>query len=125
MFRFNLKIALRNILKYWNYSIINIGGLAIGLASFIFIVLYIDDEIKYDKYYEHAENIYRVNRLYNNNDVNDVGDVNATTNNDGEYWFMDLVDGDYTVRAVVQSGWAQTETVNPDEYNLSVSEGES
>ncbi|MDA3954138.1 MAG: ABC transporter permease [Bacteroidales bacterium] len=71
MFKHNLKIALRNILKYWNYSIINIGGLAIGLASFIFIVLYIDDEIKYDKYHEHAENIYRVNRLYNSNDVDE------------------------------------------------------
>ncbi|MCK5168885.1 MAG: ABC transporter permease, partial [Bacteroidales bacterium] len=71
MFRHNLKIALRNILKYWNYSIINIGGLAIGLASFIFIVLYIDDEIKYDKFHENADRIYRVNRLYNSNDVDE------------------------------------------------------
>mgnify|MGYP000032028923 CR=1 FL=1 len=60
MFKYNLKIALRNIIKYWNYSIINIGGLAIGLASFIFIVLYIDDEIKYDKFHEHAENVLEV-----------------------------------------------------------------
>ncbi len=71
MFKHNLKIALRNVFKYWNYSIINIGGLAIGLASFIFIVLYIDDELKYDKFHENADNIYRVNRLYNSNDVNE------------------------------------------------------
>ena len=71
MFRHNLKIALRNILKYWNYSIINIGGLAIGLASFIFIVLYINDELKYDNYHENADRIYRVNRLYNSNDVDE------------------------------------------------------
>jgi putative ABC transport system permease protein len=71
MFKHNLIIALRNIIKYWNYSIINIGGLAIGLASFIFIVLYIDDEIKYDKYHEHADRVYRVNRLYNSNDVDE------------------------------------------------------
>ncbi|NOQ24683.1 MAG: FtsX-like permease family protein [Bacteroidales bacterium] len=71
MFKHNIKIAIRNIIKYWNYSIINIGGLAIGLASFIFIVLYIDDEIKYDKYHEHADRVYRVNRLYNNNDVDE------------------------------------------------------
>lgn len=71
MFKHNLIIALRNILKYWNYSVINIGGLAIGLASFILIVLYIDDELKYDKYHENAENIYRVNRLYNSNDVDE------------------------------------------------------
>lgn len=71
MFKHNIKIAIRNIIKYWNYSIINIGGLAIGLASFIFIVLYIDDEIKYDKYHEHADRVYRVNRLYNSNDVDE------------------------------------------------------
>jgi len=71
MFKHNLKIALRNILKYWNYSLINIGGLAIGMASFIFIVLYIDDEIKYDNYHEHADRVFRVNRLYNSNDVDE------------------------------------------------------
>ncbi len=71
MFRHNIKIALRNILKYWNYSIINIGGLAIGLASFIFIVLYINDELRYDNYHENADRIYRVNRLYNSNDVDE------------------------------------------------------
>lgn len=71
MFKYNLKIAIRNILKYWNYSLINIGGLAIGLASFIFIVLYIDDELKYDQYHEKSDRIYRVNRLYNSNDVDE------------------------------------------------------
>ena len=71
MFKYNLKIALRNIIKYWNYSIINIGGLAIGLASFIFIILYIDDEVNYDQHHENADRIYRVNRLYNSNDVDE------------------------------------------------------
>jgi putative ABC transport system permease protein len=71
MFKYNLKIAIRNIVKYWNYSIINIGGLAIGLASFIFIILYIDDELKYDRYHENADRVYRVNRLYNSNDVDE------------------------------------------------------
>lgn len=71
MFKHNLKIALRNILKNWKYSLINIGGLAIGLASFIFIVLFINDELKYDKHHENADQIYRVNRLYNSNDVDE------------------------------------------------------
>ncbi|MBI9053216.1 MAG: ABC transporter permease [Bacteroidales bacterium] len=71
MFKYNLKIAIRNIMKYWNYSLINIGGLAIGLASFIFIILYIDDELKYDQHHEKGDRIYRVNRLYNSNDVDE------------------------------------------------------
>lgn len=71
MFKHNIIIAIRNISKYWKYSVINIGGLAIGMASFIFIILYIEDELKYDKYHEKADRIFRVNRLYNANNVNE------------------------------------------------------
>lgn len=71
MIKHILTIALRNILKYWNYSIINISGLAIGLASFMFIVLYISDELSYDKFNENADRIYRVNRFYNANNANE------------------------------------------------------
>lgn len=71
MIKHILKIAMRNIAKYWNYSVINISGLAIGLASFMFIILYITDELKYDKFNEKADRIYRVNRFYNANDANE------------------------------------------------------
>lgn len=67
----NIIIAVRNITKYWKYSLINISGLAIGIACVIFIVLYISDELKYDKFNAKAERIYRVNRLYNSNNVNE------------------------------------------------------
>lgn len=71
MIKHILTIALRNILKYWNYSLINISGLAIGLASFMFIILYISDELSYDKFNEKADRIYRVNRFYNANNANE------------------------------------------------------
>lgn len=71
MLKHQFIIALRNIRRNLNYSIINIGGLAIGLSSFIFIILYINDELKYDKFHEKADRIYRVNRFYNSNDVNE------------------------------------------------------
>lgn len=71
MFKHILTIAIRNIARYWNYSIINIVGLAIGLASFMFIILYITDELSYDTFHEHADRIYRVNRFYNANDANE------------------------------------------------------
>ncbi|MFN8206927.1 MAG: ABC transporter permease [Bacteroidales bacterium] len=71
MFKHLLIIALRNIRKYWKYSLLNIGGLSIGLASAIGIFLYIDDELKYDRFNEKADRIYRVNRLYNTNSVNE------------------------------------------------------
>ena len=56
-----LKIALRNILRFKTYSLINIVGLAIGLASFVLIILYIRYEFNYESHHEKANNVYRVN----------------------------------------------------------------
>jgi putative ABC transport system permease protein len=55
-----LKVAWRNLVKNRTFSIINIAGLAVGLACFILIALYVTDEISYDKYNEKAGRIYRV-----------------------------------------------------------------
>jgi putative ABC transport system permease protein len=56
-----LKIALRNIRKQKFYSFINILGLTIGIASSIFIGLYILDELSYDHFHTKGEQIYRMN----------------------------------------------------------------
>ena len=55
------KIAWRNLLKNKTFSLINIAGLASGLACFILIALYVADEMSYDKYNEKASRIYRIN----------------------------------------------------------------
>ncbi|MDN5215638.1 ABC transporter permease [Fulvivirgaceae bacterium BMA12] len=55
-----LKVAVRNIVKEKSYSSINILGLTIGITCSIFLLLYIVDELSYDKYHENAENVYRV-----------------------------------------------------------------
>jgi putative ABC transport system permease protein len=61
MFQNYLKIALRSILRYKAYSIINISGLAIGMASSILILLWVQHELSYDKWHKHAAQIYRIN----------------------------------------------------------------
>ncbi|MCB9219974.1 MAG: ABC transporter permease [Ignavibacteriales bacterium] len=60
MFKNNLKIAIRNLLKYKFYSFINATGLAIGIATCLLILLFVQDELNYDKYNEKAGRIYRV-----------------------------------------------------------------
>lgn len=60
MFKNYFKIAWRNLLKNKGYSIINIGGLAIGLACFLLIGLFISKELSYDTYHEKKDSIYRV-----------------------------------------------------------------
>ncbi len=54
------KIALRNIKKYKAYSLINILGLSIGIASSAFIYIWVIDELNYDRYNENVESIFRV-----------------------------------------------------------------
>ncbi|MGH7598155.1 MAG: FtsX-like permease family protein [bacterium] len=60
MFKHYLKIALRNLRKHKTYSFINIAGLATGLACCILILLYVRDELDYDRYHQNASHIYRV-----------------------------------------------------------------
>jgi putative ABC transport system permease protein len=54
------RLAWRNIVKQRTFSMINIIGLAVGLACFLLIALYVGDELSYDRHHEHAERIYRV-----------------------------------------------------------------
>lgn len=53
-------IALRNLVRYRSFSLLNIFGLTIGLTCSILIFLWVQDENSYDKFNDHAENIYRV-----------------------------------------------------------------
>ena len=55
-----LKIAWRNLLRNKNYALINVLGLAVGLACFMLIVLYVQDELGYDRFHEKGEDIYRL-----------------------------------------------------------------
>src|ERR1700734_3581455 len=55
-----LLLAWRNLLKGKAYSVINITGLAIGLASSILILLWVQNELSYDKFHKNAAQIYRV-----------------------------------------------------------------
>jgi putative ABC transport system permease protein len=60
MFKNYLKIALRNFRKYKAYSVINIAGLASGIACCILILLYVQGELSYDRFHDKADRIYRV-----------------------------------------------------------------
>ena len=55
-----LKTAIRSLLKNKGFSIINILGLGIGIASFVLIGLYVFHELSYDKYHRNAHRIFRI-----------------------------------------------------------------
>jgi len=70
-----LKIAFRNVLKHKATASINIIGLSIGLASFILILMYVQDELSYDRYHQDADRIYR---LISKHDFEGVGEDAAS-----------------------------------------------
>ena len=52
--------TIRNMRKQSGYVLLNMGGLIIGMTSFLFISLYVIDELSYDRFHSNYENIYRL-----------------------------------------------------------------
>jgi putative ABC transport system permease protein len=63
MFYNYLKTSVRNLLRYKGYSLINIIGMTLGLASSILILLYVLDELSFDKFNKDSDRIYRISVL--------------------------------------------------------------
>jgi putative ABC transport system permease protein len=63
-----LKVAWRNMMRSKIFTLINVLGLAIGMAACILILLFVRDEMSYDGYHENSDNIYRVSREFFNSD---------------------------------------------------------
>src|SRR3569833_837325 len=60
MFRNYLTVAFRNLTRHKLYSFINIAGLTVGLTCAIFIILFVRDQLSYDRWIPGTENLYRV-----------------------------------------------------------------
>jgi len=72
--RFNMlknyfKIAMRNMFRNKLYSLINLTGLAIGLAACLMIWLWVQDEMNYDRFHTNADRIYRIERNVDFRDI--------------------------------------------------------
>ena len=74
MLRSYLKSALRNLLRSRIYSVINISGLSLGLACAMLIILYVKDEVSYDRFHQNNSNIFHVVRHINRPDGSSAGD---------------------------------------------------
>lgn len=57
MIRNHFKVALRNLLRHKMYSLINIGGLPVGMSVAIMIALWVYDEVSYNRSYSNYDHI--------------------------------------------------------------------
>ena len=76
MLKSYLTMAMRNLLKQKGYSLINIAGLAIGMCCCLLILLYVRDELSYDRFHQKSERTYRV---YLDARINDKDLLSAVT----------------------------------------------
>ena len=68
MFKCYLITALRNLKKHRSFSLINIAGLAIGMAVAILIFLWVQYELNIDRFHEHLDRLYLVAFTGENNE---------------------------------------------------------
>jgi ABC-type antimicrobial peptide transport system permease subunit len=73
MIRNYFKIAFRNIVRNRLFALINILGLAVGMACFILITLWIRDELSFDKFHTNKDNLYMLTIIH----PNDIVDPNV------------------------------------------------
>jgi len=92
MFKNYFKVAMRNLWKNKGYSAINILGLAIGLATCLLILIFVIDELSYDKFNKKADRIYRVD-----------GDINFG----GTHWVLAVAP--YALGATLKKDLPQVE----------------
>src|SRR5678816_2743162 len=68
MLRNFILVALRNFRRQKLFSVLNMFGLALGLASAILIFLYVSDELRYDVIHPHYSATYRIGATWSNSD---------------------------------------------------------
>ncbi|MGZ3874903.1 MAG: ABC transporter permease, partial [Mucilaginibacter sp.] len=73
MIRNYIKTAFRNLARNRIYSFINIAGLSIGLACAMLIILYVKDEVSYDRFHKNGDQAFRIVRKITNPDGSVVG----------------------------------------------------
>ena len=60
MFKNYLKTTFRNLWKNKGYSMLNIGGLAVGIACAALILLWVEDELTFNHYFSNRDNLYKI-----------------------------------------------------------------
>lgn len=115
MFKKNMKIAFRNLVKNRGFSFINIGGLTIGLTVALLIGLWIYDELSFNKYYQHYDRIGRI--LIRGNDVKEGPFINSSL----PYPLATEIRESYAKNftRIVRSSWNQEYIVSAGEKKLS------
>jgi putative ABC transport system permease protein len=115
MFRNNIKIAFRNLVKNRESSFINIGGLTVGLTVALLIGLWIYDELSFNKYYENYDRIGRI--LIRGNDAKEGPFISNSLPYPLATEIRESYSGNF--KRIVRSSWDQDYIISAGEKKLS------
>ena len=112
-----LKITLRNALRYKGFTLLNLLGLVVGIASSILILLWVDDEINVDKFHVNGDRIFQLFRNMHQ------GDGMISTTSSIPKPAADLMEAEYPeVDQIALLSWSM-EAVIAKEDNMSKTRG--
>jgi putative ABC transport system permease protein len=116
MFKTNLKIAWRNLIKDKQFTFLNVLGLSAGLACALLIFLWVNDELSYDKFFANDDRIYKLFEQRSN----DNGNVAYSEESSGK--LSDAVklstpEVEYAA-AVAPPGWFPQNTLSANDRNI-------
>ena len=112
MFHNYLKIALRNLTRNSVYSFINIVGLAVGIASSVFIFLWVADEYSFDRFHKNYGSIYK---LYQSQ----TWAQGISTNTSMPYRLKEVIkDKTSLIKHVVMTNWGEGNTLQVGDKRL-------
>ena len=116
MFRTNLKIAWRNLLKDKQFTLLNVLGLSAGLACALLIFLWVSDELSYDKFFAHDERLYKLMEERKGSD----GNISYTEESSGQLSgaVRQTVSEVEYAAAVAPPGWFPQNTLSANDKNL-------
>src|SRR6476620_2519296 len=115
MFKTNLKIAWRNLLKYKQFTFLNVLGLSAGLACTLLIYLWVTDELSYDKFFANDSRLYQLME-------HRTGDGQSTVSDESSGIVSDLVKAGYPeveyAAALAPPDWFQKFTLSVADRNI-------
>ncbi len=110
------KVALRNLVRNKVYSIINIGGLAVGMAVAVLIGLWVYDEVTYNKSHQNYESIAQVRRYYTDPSTHETNGVENM-----HYPMYTILKSDYKqyFKHVAMAWWLMDYSLSTDDKKIS------
>lgn len=116
MFKTNLKIAWRNLVKDKQFTTLNVLGLSAGLACALLIFLWVSDELSYDKFFSNDDQLYKLFEKRSNNG----GDISYSEESSGKLSeaVKQSVAGVAYAAAVAPPGWFPQITLSANDKNI-------